>query len=141
VVLLADLAERGLDPLALRLVFLEQHYRQQMNLSWDCLAGADRTVRRWRDRVAEWARSPSKAMHAQYVRQVTEAFDDDLDTPAAIRALRALEEDGDVPPGSKFETFAHADRLLGLDVVRDIGRPPAMPRAGEPSPARGSHSH
>ena len=127
VVLLADLTERGLDPLALRLAFLEQRYRQQMNLTWDSLAGADRTVRRWRERVAEWARSPSKAMCAQYVGEFTAAFDDDLDTPAAVRVLRALEKDGEIPPGSKFETFAHADRLLGLDLARDIGRAPAAP--------------
>jgi cysteinyl-tRNA synthetase len=124
VVLLADLTGRGLDPLALRLAFLEQRYRQQMNLTWACLAGADRTVRRWRDRVAEWARSPSKAMSTQYVREFTAAFDDDLDTPAAVRVLRALEKDGEIPPGSKFETFAYADRLLGLDLARDIGRAP-----------------
>ena len=37
VVLLADLADRGLDPLALRLAFLEHRYRQQMNLTWDTL--------------------------------------------------------------------------------------------------------
>jgi cysteinyl-tRNA synthetase len=128
VVLLTDLAERGLDPLALRLAFLEQRYRQQMNLTWESLASADHTVRRWRERVAEWANSPSQAMCAQYVHEFTTAFDDDLDTPAAIRVLRALEKDGDIPPGSKFETFAHADRLLGLDLARDIGRPPAAPQ-------------
>ena len=127
VVLLADLAGRGLDPLALRLAFLEQRYRQQMNLTWDALASANRTVRRWRERVADWARSPSKAMCAQYVQQFTAAFDDDLDTPAAVRVMRALEKDSDIPPGSKFETFAHADRLLGLDLARDIGRSPAAP--------------
>jgi cysteinyl-tRNA synthetase len=126
-VLLADITGRGLDPLALRLAFLEQRYRQQMNLTWDALEGADRTVRRWRDRVAEWANSPSKAMCARYVEQFTAAFDDDLDTPAAIRVLRALEKDSEIPPGSKFETFAHADRLLGLDLARDIGRAAATP--------------
>ncbi len=131
-VLLNDLAERGLDPLALRLAFLEQRYRQPMNLTWASLDSADAAVRRWRERVAEWANSPSKAMCAQYVHQFTTAFDDDLDTPAAIRVLRALEKDGEIPPGSKFETFAHADRLLGLDLARDIGRPPAAP----PLPSR-----
>jgi len=135
VVLLADLTGRGLDPLALRLTFLEQRYRQQMNLTWDSLAAADRTVRRWRDRVAEWARSPSQAMSAPYVRELTAAFDDDLDTPAAVRVLRALEKDGEIPPGSKFETFAHADRLLGLDLARDIGRPAAPPPLPGEAPA------
>lgn len=125
VVLLADLPARGLDPLALRFAFLDHRYRQQLNLTWAVLEAADRTVRRWRERVAEWARSPSKAMCAQYVSEFTAAFDDDLDTPAALRVLRSLEKDSEVPPGSKFETFAYADHLLGLDLARDIGREPA----------------
>ncbi len=122
VVLLADVAQRGLDPLAVRLALLEHRYRQQMNLTWDTLAAADRTLRRWRERVAEWANSPSRPVCAQFTADIADAFDDDLDTPAALRALRGLEKDGEIPPGSKFETFAHADALLGLDLARDVGR-------------------
>jgi cysteinyl-tRNA synthetase len=125
VVLLADLTARGLDPLALRLAFLDHRYRQQLNLTWAVLEAADRTVRRWRARVAEWARSPSKPMCAEYVSDFAAAFDNDLDTPGALRVLRNLEKDGEIPPGAKFETFAHADHLLGLDLARDIGREPA----------------
>jgi len=123
VLLLGDVADRGLDPLALRLALLEHRYRQQMDLTWDTVQAADTTLRRWRQRVADWARSPSKPICARYASEVAGAFDDDLDTPAALRGLRALEEDGAIPPGSKFETFAHADRLLGLDLARDVGRP------------------
>jgi cysteinyl-tRNA synthetase len=125
VVLLADLTARGLDPLALRFAFLDHRYRQQLNLTWAVLETADRTLRRWRERVAEWARSPSKPICAEYVSDFAAAFDDDLDTPAALRVLRSLEKDTEVPPGAKFETFAHADHLLGLDLARDIGREPA----------------
>jgi cysteinyl-tRNA synthetase len=127
VVLLSDLAERGLDPLALRLAFTEHRYRQQMNLTWSTLAAADATVRRWRQQVAEWASSPSRPMCAQYVAEFLGAFDDDLNTPAALRVLRALEKDSEIPPGAKFETFAYADHLLGLDLARDIGRAPVPP--------------
>ncbi len=127
VVLLSDLAERGLDPLALRLAFTEHRYRQQLNLTWSTLEAADATVRRWRLRVAEWANSPSPPMCAQHVADFLGAFDDDLDTPAALRVLRAVEKDSAVPPGAKFETFAYADQLLGLDLARDIGRAPARP--------------
>jgi cysteinyl-tRNA synthetase len=126
VVLLSDIAGRGLDPLALRLTLLEHRYRQQMNLTWDTLAAADGTLRRWRDRVADWARSPSKPACAKYVGDIAGAFDDDLDTPAALRALRRLEKDGEIPAGSKFETFAHADQLLGLDLASGVGRPPVI---------------
>jgi cysteinyl-tRNA synthetase len=123
-VLLTDVTQRGLDPLAVRLAMLEHPYRQQMNLTWDVLAAADRALRRWRERVAEWANSPSKPMCARYTADLGAAFDDDLDTPRALRALRELESDGQIPPGSKFETFADADALLGLDLARDVGRAP-----------------
>jgi cysteinyl-tRNA synthetase len=41
-------------------------------------------------------------------------------------ALGELEKDDVIPPGSKFETFAHVDRLLGLDLARDIGKAPEL---------------
>ncbi len=123
VVLLSDLAERGLDPLAARLAFLEHRYRQQLNLTWDTLVAADATLRRWRERVADWADQPSRPMRADYAARVADALDEDLDTPVALRALRELAADAEVPAGSKFETFASADRVLGLDLVRLVGRP------------------
>ncbi|MEV1247356.1 cysteine--tRNA ligase [Nonomuraea sp. NPDC050022] len=129
VVLLSDVTEAGLDPLAVRLAFLEHRYRQQLNLTWDTLHAADRTVRRWRTRVAEWSESPSAPMAADYVRRAESAFDDDLDTPAALRALRELERDESVAPGAKLESFLHLDQVLGLDLAVEIGRSrrPALP--------------
>src|SRR5450755_3781591 len=125
VVLVADLAASGLDPLAARLAFLEHHYRHQLNLTWDTLTAADATLRRWREQVAGWAASPSLPMCAEVTGQIAAGLDDDLDTRAAVAALRRLEKDPEIPPGSKFETFAHADQVLGLDLARDIGREPA----------------
>lgn len=130
VVLLADVVDRGLDPLALRLAFLQTRYRQQVTLGWETLAAADALLRRWRTRVAEWAESPSAPLATAYAERVRAGFDDDLDTPAALGVLRELEHDATVAPGAKFETFADADRLLGLDLARDVGRPPPPLPAG-----------
>ncbi|MEU8245389.1 cysteine--tRNA ligase [Nonomuraea sp. NPDC048916] len=127
VVLLSDVAEAGLDPLAVRLAFMEQRYRRQARLDWDTLRAADRTLRRWRGRVAEWSESPSAPMAADYVERAEAAFDDDLDTPAALRVLGDLERDESVPPGSKFESFLHLDRVLALDLSTEIGRTPVLP--------------
>lgn len=127
VVLLEDVSAAGLDPLAVRLAFMEHRYRQQMNLTWDTLRAADRTVRRWRGRVAEWAESPSAPMSRDHVDRIRNAFDDDLDTPTALRILRDLERDPDVAPGAKFESFLHLDHVLGLDLSSDIGKAPVLP--------------
>jgi hypothetical protein len=80
------------------------------------------TLTRWRALVAYWARSPSGAMSRPHADAITGAFANDLDTPEALRALSDLADDAAVPDGVKFETFAAADRLLGLDLARDLGR-------------------
>jgi hypothetical protein len=125
---LPDVAGQGLDTLALRLVFLGQGYRNYLVLTWDALNAAGKTLQRWRESVAEWALSPSEAMSPHYAEAVTAAFEDDLDTPAALHQLDALEADQNVAPGAKFETFAALDRLFGLDLARDIGKV-SVPRA------------
>jgi hypothetical protein len=112
----------GLDPLALRLAFLERPYREPAVLSRETLVGADQTLRRWRSLVAGWAHSPSKPMCARYTGDVLGAFDDDLGSPAALRALDALAADAEIPPGAKFEAFAYLDQLFGLDLAREIGQ-------------------
>jgi cysteinyl-tRNA synthetase len=120
---LSGLADRGLDPLAARLALMSRRYAEQANLTWDVLGDADQALRRWRELVAEWAESPSRPMCAELTAQVAAAFDGDLDTPAALQALRGLEQDPQIHPGSKFESFLHADQLLALDLPREIGRP------------------
>ena len=124
VVLVSDVVERGHDALALRLAFLQTRYRQQANLSWEAIAGADKLLTRWRSLVADWAESPSKPMCADYSAELREAFEDDLDTPRAVQVLRRLEKE-ELPDGSKLETFLWVDHYLGLDLARDIGKPKA----------------
>ncbi|MEU4507945.1 cysteine--tRNA ligase [Nonomuraea wenchangensis] len=137
VVLLSDVTAAGLDPLAVRMAFLEHRYRRQLDLTWDTLRAADRTLRRWRSRVAEWAESPSAPMAAGHVERVESALGDDLDAPAALRVLHELEGDGSVPPGAKLEAFLHVDQVLGLDLPIDIGKAPTLPAgAGELLEAR-----
>jgi hypothetical protein len=120
--LLRALTARNIDPLALRLELLRQHYRQPARIGWAGLEASDQRLRAWRAQVAQWARSPGKPMCAAYTGAVTEAFSDDLNSPAALGALEALAGDAGIPAGSKFEAFAHLDRLFGLDLAREVGR-------------------
>jgi hypothetical protein len=112
----------GLDPLALRLALLRRPYREEAALTRNDLETSDGQLRDWRALVGTWALSPSKPMCAGYVGDVLGALDDDLDTPAALRALAALAADREIPDGSKFEAFAYLDRFLGLDLAREVGR-------------------
>jgi len=44
-------------------------------------------------------------------------------SPAALASLTAMTHDAAVPASAKFETLAYLDRLLGLDLARDIAKP------------------
>lgn len=123
VVLVDDVIGRDIDPLALRLAFLQHRYRQQMNLTWEVIEGAQTTLDKWRMRVAQWATHPSAPLPPTYRDEFLAAADEDLDTPRALQVLRAVERDSDLPDGARFEFFAWADRFLGLDLVRDVGKP------------------
>ena len=110
------------DPLALRLALLRYPYRQRVELTEASLAEAGDTASRWRHAVAKWAAEPSRPIPAGTAHSISVAFDNDLDTVAALDVLASLEPDGETPAGAKFETFAFADRVLGLELVREIGR-------------------
>jgi len=61
VVLLKDVIERGFDPLAIRLCFLENKYRSQMDLTWNSIEAADETLKRWRNKMAQWGTGIEKS--------------------------------------------------------------------------------
>jgi hypothetical protein len=116
----------GEEPLSVRMKLMQHGYGEELSGDLGPRDGqpgaAAQDLARWRELVAGWARSPSGAMSRQYADAVTAAFADDLDTAAALRALATLADDPGVPDGVKFETFAAADRLFGLDLARDVGR-------------------
>ena len=114
-------AGRRGDPLAVRLALMSLPRHQPAELTGATLANAARTLGEWRHHVARWAQSPSGAIPAPTAATVREAFGD-LDIAAVVALLHGLAADETVLPGPRFETFVYADRVLGLDLPRDIGR-------------------
>ena len=113
VVLVRDIMARGIDPLALRLCFLENRYRSQMDLTWNSINAADETIKRWRTKMSTWGQSSAVAIDSE----IESAFENDLDTPKVILRLREIEK-SDL--GNKRELFLYADQVLGLDLDRPI---------------------
>jgi cysteinyl-tRNA synthetase len=115
VVLVSDLIARGLNPLALRLTFLENRYRSQMNLTWDSLKAADATISRWREKYHEWKKAPAEEAAAE-IAQAFSFVQKDLDTPKTILFLREIEKGG-LSEGKKAAIFRALDQLLALDIT------------------------
>ncbi|MFE7645957.1 hypothetical protein [Streptomyces phaeoluteigriseus] len=118
------LAGAAPEPAALRLALLSHHHRAPATLDAAALDEAATTLARWRRAVAGWARSPSRPVPDDLRGQLRTAWEDDLDLPAVLRVLRSVEEAGPrLPDGARFETYAYADRLVGLELTRDVGAP------------------
>ncbi|MGC5039560.1 hypothetical protein ACPXCS_16135 [Streptomyces sp. DT190] len=116
----ADLVDPA-DPAVLRLALLARHHSAVVRLDEAALEEARATLARWRTAVAEWARHPSRPVPDDVRGRLRDAWEDDLDVPAVLQVLRRVESDPALPDGARFETCAYADRLLGLDLTRDLG--------------------
>jgi cysteinyl-tRNA synthetase len=114
VLLLQDIIDRGLDPLAARLAFLENRYRSQMDLTWASLDAAHVTLRRWRMLVQSGAPNTAPIADEEFLAAVYA----DLDTPRALQRLRAVEKSTTLTPAEKAGIFSFADHILGLDLER-----------------------
>jgi cysteinyl-tRNA synthetase len=113
VVLVSDITARGIDPLALRLCFLENRYRSQMDLTWNSINSAHETLKRWRAKMSEWGQSTEITVDPE----MESAFNNDLDTPKVILRLREIEKS---ELRNKRELFMYADQVLALDLDRPI---------------------
>ena len=123
VVLVQNLLERDLDPLALRLSLLENRYRSQMDLTWAGLEAANSTLKRWRTNLQAWGEGNEHLMDLE----ILGAIERDLDTPRILIRLRAIEKDLSIPNEVKRSIFLYADALLGLDLDRRIEVRPLNP--------------
>ena len=111
----------GRDPLAVRLALMSFPISLAARVTGEALDRAGETLGSWRRQVAGWAESPSRPIPAPTADAARAAFSD-LDTASALALLHGLVPDASVPAGAKFETFVYADRILGLDLAREVGR-------------------
>ncbi|MEU6575739.1 hypothetical protein [Streptomyces sp. NPDC046805] len=111
------------DPAALRLALLSAPRTSPVRIDAAALDDAASTLAQWRRAVAAWARQPSRPVPDDVRRRLHGAWEDDLDVPAVLGVLRWVENSADLPDGARFETYAYADRLLGLELTRDLGSP------------------
>ena len=120
VVLLKDVIQSGLDPLALRLCFLENRYRSQMDLTWEALRAADSTLDRWRKKMLQWG--DQGEIDTEFVSDFSAGsladIQQDLDTPRALQQLRKLEKDDLISGATKAACFMSVDQIYGLEIAR-----------------------
>jgi cysteinyl-tRNA synthetase len=110
---LAEIADRGFDPLALRYLFLQTHYRQEMNFTFEALEAAQNALNRLRKEVAAWEDSSTSIL--EYEEQFRNAVNDDLNMPQSLSTLWEVVR-SDKTNSEKLATVLKFDEVLGLSL-------------------------
>ncbi len=109
------------DPATLRFALATAAYGTELELTAPLLGHAQTTLDRWRGHLDRWSRHPSRPIPPTWRARVLDALDDDLDIAAVSTMLAELEASDGVEAGAKFEAFAYLDRVLAVDLTRDLG--------------------
>ncbi len=112
---LYDLMKQGYDPLALRYLYMQTHYRQEMNFTFPALDGAANAFRKLLTEVAKWDRPEVGC--AEYEERFLEAINDDLNMPKALAVVWELVK-SDNPTRCKAASVFKMDQVLGLNLQK-----------------------
>lgn len=129
-----DLIAKNYDPMALRYLFLQTHYRQEMNFTFESLDAAQKALERLRSFVTESEqgerdnpeiasasmnenpRNDVLAPNLVWMKKFMDALNDDLGTAKALAAMWEMVKDENLLPGEKKGTLLAMDGILGLQL-------------------------
>lgn len=115
---IAELRERGFDPLDFRYFCLNTHYRKKLNFTFESLEGAKVSRSRLNELLASHkvARAHVAAEKlAEYKAQFDAAIADDINVPLALGVLWTMIKD-EVKSADVYQVALEFDRVLGLDL-------------------------
>lgn len=108
-----DVVKKGFDPLALRYLYLQTHYKQETNFTWDALEASQNALERLRNEVASFDKP--KVGCAEYEEKFEAAINNDLNMPEALAVVWELIK-SDYPTHAKAESLFKFDEVLGLNL-------------------------
>lgn len=114
-VLVSQLREQGVDPMAIRLTILDHHYRSDWMYDDGALAKATERLEQWR-RAAQCG---SHYISKDVVRELRECLADDLDTPTALSLIDdwAAARDQNTSESESEAVVKAVDALLGIQLA------------------------
>ncbi len=125
-VTIREILDKGYDPMAVRLLMLQSHYRSSLDFSWDILDAAQNSYKRisaWADLRFQGFKSENlEKEYAAGLKTFEDSMRNDLKTPDALAVLNGMikkvDEQGE-KPNSKVvnEAVELVDSYLGLRLM------------------------
>ena len=118
-----DIKNRSVDPMALRLLFLQTHYRQIMNFTWESLSAASNAYSRLVNLICELKKETGnldiKKDYSEeaknYRQKFIDAISDDLQAPKAVAVLWEIVK-SNISADEKLRLILEIDEVLGLNL-------------------------
>lgn len=113
---LKDLSAKGFDPLALRLLVLQAHYRTQAHFSWENLEAAQNSLQNlysWADLRHQSPQNDNADGQKASISTIEQSLQNNLDTPGALVSLYRLI--GIVSPSEQL--LHELDDLFGFGLL------------------------
>ncbi len=115
-----DILDKGVDPLALRYLYLGAHYKKPMNFTWQALDSASKGLKRLQSTVHSLKSTERTALSEEksekineYRVKFNEALNDDLNTSKAMAVMFEMLKSS-IPSEDKYDLAISFDEVLGL---------------------------
>lgn len=128
IITVQSLIEEGFDPLAFRYLCLTAHYRSELVFTLESLQAAQNalfTLREHMRRLSEnLERKGRKTVRGEeYERKFLEAVNDDLNMPKALTIVwKLVRDEKEVSDGGKYDLLQEFDKILAIDLSREVTR-------------------
>ena len=121
---LEDLKKHGIGPLAVRYLFLQSHYRQLMNFTWESAKASQEAFTRLKEIALNLRPQKNlitlKSQKAiNYQKQFIDAISTDLQTPQAIAVMWDMIK-SDIANDEKYFLLLDFDKVFGLNLGKMI---------------------
>jgi len=116
---LSEVKEKGFNPLALRYLFLQAHYRSKQNFTWKSMEASQKGFDRL---VSEIQRLGAKrgAVNSVFKKKFIEKISDDFNIPGALAILHRLLKTAGISYPDKLATVLDFDKVLGFNLAKVI---------------------
>ena len=117
---LQTLIDKGVHPLAYRLLCLSSHYRSELEFSGEALGAAFTRLKRLTLAVPKWLDAAERGRvvtATAHLDRLDAAVSDDLNTPVALVALDTLLADSGLSRAERRRALEAFDEVLGINLL------------------------
>ncbi len=111
---LTEIKEKGFNPLALRYLFLQAHYRSKQNFIWESMESAQKGFNNLINQIRDLG-NQSGQINQDFKNKFIEKISDDFNLPQAIVIIPEVLK-SDLSNPDKLATVLDFDQVLGLNL-------------------------